>query len=142
MECLSKSLDAGDYSISGIEHLVVVERKSLADFYGCLTGGGRERFENCLHRLAAIRYPLVILEANTDDLFRRFTYVAAGGVPMQSEVEPLVAQNSVLSWQGRFRIPILPCGDRSGGARMTLQHLDLIWRMHRKGFAGDWAGLD
>ena len=129
-----------DYSVVGLEGIVGVERKSLADFYGCLTDG-RERFENSLHRLAAIRYPLVVVECTMTDLLQPFTYASSGGEQV-SEVQPIVAQSSWLSWQARFRIPFLPCGDRRGGARVTLQHLDLIWRMHRDGLTGEHAGVE
>lgn len=125
------TLEAGDYSIIGMERVVCVERKSFADFYGCLTDG-RERFENSLHRLAAVRYPLVVLEFAMSDLLRPFTYVAHGGIPTPSGLNPLVAQNSYLSWQSRYRIPMLLCGERSAASRMTLQHLDTIWRLEKE----------
>ena len=138
--CQDSTLQAGDYSVVGLESVVAVERKSLADFYGCLADG-RERFENSLHRLAAIRYPLVVVECTTEDLLQPYTYASSGG-EQTSEVQPLTAQNSLLSWQARYRIPFLPCGSRAGGARFTLQHLDLIWRMHRDGETGEHAGIE
>ena len=129
MQCLDKqTLRAGDYSVVGLEQVVAVERKSLADFYSCLTLG-RERFENALHRLAAVRYPLVVLECSMNDLQEKFTYVASGGIPMESQVCPLVAQSSLLSWQARYRIPIVPCGNRDLAARVVLQHFDVVVRL-------------
>ena len=131
VQCRSVHLATGDYSIIGMEAVVSVERKSFADFYGCLTGG-RERFENCLHRLAAIRYPLVVIEADMSNLLKPCIYVATGGTFRRSRVPPVVAQNSLLSWQSRYRIPMLLCGERKHAERMTLQHLDLVWRLERE----------
>ena len=128
VSCKTATLVAGDYSIIGMEQVVCVERKSFADFYGCLTDG-RERFENSLHRLAAVRYPLVVIEGSMSDLLNRYTYVAAGGVPTQSQLPLAVASSSLLSWQARYRVPMLLCGERSAASRMTLQHLDVIWRL-------------
>lgn len=125
------TLVAGDYSIIGMEQVVCVERKTFGDFYSCLTDG-RERFENSLHRLAAVRYPLAVIEASMSDFLMPYTYVGPGGVPCQSELPPLVAQNSLLSWQARYRIPVLLCGERSAACRMTLQHLDTVWRLERE----------
>ena len=131
------TLLAGDYSLVGLEHLASVERKSFADFYGCLvTGTDRDtsprlRFEDSLHRLAAIRYPLVVIEADMTRLCKPFTYVAAGGARRRSRVPPLVAQNSLLSWQARYRVPMLLCGDRARAAKMTLQHLLLAAELAR-----------
>lgn len=131
VECRRVTLTAGDYSIADMEQVVSVERKSFADFYGCLTEG-RERFENALHRLAAVRYPLVVIEADMSHLLEPYIYVAPGGIQTSSGLSPLVAQNSLLSWQARYRIPMLLCGERSAAARMTLQHLDTIWRLERE----------
>ena len=130
VECQVKTLSAGDYSIIGMEQVVCVERKSFADFYGCLTAG-RERFENDLHRMASCRYPVVVVEADLTRLLMPFTYAQAGGIAT-SLVPPLVAQNSLLSWQARYRIPFILCGERSGGSRMTIQHLDTIWRLEKE----------
>lgn len=131
IKCVSTTLSAGDYSIIGMESVVAVERKSFADFYGCLTDN-RERFEISLHRLAACRYPLVVIESSMTDLSKPFIYVGTGGIARRSQVPPLAAQNSLLSWQSRYRIPMLLCGDRKGGAKMTLQHLDVVWRLERE----------
>lgn len=124
--CVRQTLAVGDYSILGHDTLVGVERKSFEDFYGCLTRG-RRRFEACLQRLSAIRYPLVVIEADMHALLQPFTY-AAGGYTHRSLLPPLVAQNSLLSWQAKYRVPFLLCGDRERAARMTLQHLDVAWR--------------
>jgi ERCC4-type nuclease len=129
--CQKVTLAAGDYSIVGMERVVCVERKSFADFYGCLTDA-RERFENALHRMAAVRYPLVVIEASMSDLLTPYTYAASGGMELCSQLSPLVAQNSLLSWGCRYRIPMLLCGERSAAARMTLQHLDVVWRLERE----------
>ena len=125
------TLECGDYSIIGMERVVCVERKSFADWSGCLTDG-RERFENSLHRLAAVRYPVVVIEANMSDFLTPYTYVGAGGVQCQSKLPPLVGQNTLLSWQSRFRIPMLLCGERSAASCMTLQHLDTVWRLEQE----------
>ena len=131
LQCQEATLVAGDYSIIGMEQVVSVERKSFADFYGCLTEG-RERFENSLHRLAAVRYPAVVIEANMSDFLKPYIYVAAGGRATRSLLPPVVAQSSLLSWQSRYRIPMRLCGERSAASRMTLQHLDLVWRLEHE----------
>lgn len=131
VECRRVTLEQGDYSLIGMEPVVSVERKSFADFYGCLTDG-RERFENSLHRLASVRYPLVVIETSMTELLKPFIYVAAGGRATRSKLPVVVASSSLLSWQSRYRIPMLLCGERSAASRMTLQHLDLVWRLERE----------
>ena len=43
------TVPVGDYSISGLENHIAVERKELNDLIGCLTTD-RERFERELHK--------------------------------------------------------------------------------------------
>jgi hypothetical protein len=47
------TLLSGDDSVAGLEHLFVVERKSIGDVVACCVGQNRERFERELHRYAA-----------------------------------------------------------------------------------------
>lgn len=55
------SLQTADYSLLGCEHLIAIERKSGADFLGCV-GQGRERFERELERMLAYRYRCMVIE--------------------------------------------------------------------------------
>ncbi len=52
------TLETGDYSIRGLEHVVRVERKSLPDLVACV-GRERERFDREVQRLLA--YPVRVL---------------------------------------------------------------------------------
>jgi DNA excision repair protein ERCC-4 len=56
----SGTLDTGDYSLSGCEHIVRIERKSLDDLLGCV-GRDRERFDREVQRLLA--YPVRVIES-------------------------------------------------------------------------------
>ena len=56
-------LTTGDYSLAGIEDRCAVERKSLDDLLGCLTGEGRVRFERELARADVLDSFAVVVEA-------------------------------------------------------------------------------
>lgn len=129
--CVVKKLDAGDYSIVGLEAVVAIERKSLQDFWGCLTKG-RERFERELARLAAITYPAIVIECTAEELQKPLLYVARGGYKRVSRVPPTVACSSVISWMWRYRVPIWPAGDRKRGEAWTRKMLDNAWRLHQE----------
>jgi len=63
MKIVAKGLDVGDYSILGLESVIAIERKSLADFVMCC-GGERERFQRELDRLRGWPVHAVIIEAS------------------------------------------------------------------------------
>jgi DNA excision repair protein ERCC-4 len=103
------ALDAGDYSLCGLEHLISVERKTIDDLIGCLTGD-RERFERELHRGRALDYFALVVEATLADL--------ANG-RYRSQMNPKSAVQSLLTFSIRYRLPVWFAGDRKHGQRLT-----------------------
>lgn len=71
-----RTMKTGDYTLIDhdgglLDHLVIIERKSLEDFVGCV-GRGRERFERELVRLSeTCRYPFVFIEGTAKDIANR-----------------------------------------------------------------------
>ena len=65
--CVKGTLSIGDYSISGLEDLVSIERKTLPDLIGCLCNG-RSRFKRELHRGKSLDYFAVVIEASLSDI--------------------------------------------------------------------------
>jgi len=100
------TLHVGDYSLEGLEDVVVVERKSLADLFGCI-GRERERFERELQSLSKIPYPALVIEASMADVLAGARF---------SEVHPHAAVGSIIAWSVRYRIPVWLCGDRRAAA--------------------------
>lgn len=111
------TLDTGDYSVMGLEHVVAVERKSLPDLVQCV-GRERERFERELQRLLAYPHRAVVVEATWADL-------AAG--EWRGMVAPKAVWGSVTSWTARG-IPFLLAGDRAGAADAVKA---LLWHAAR-----------
>lgn len=69
MKCVRGKLDAGDYSVMGLEHRVAIERKSLADWTGTVMRE-RPRFYRELERLRAYDFRCVIIEAGIRELMK------------------------------------------------------------------------
>jgi ERCC4-type nuclease len=63
-----KKLDVGDYSIVGMESMITVERKSLADLYGTI-GQGYDRFERELKRAVTYRWKGLVIESEEGDIY-------------------------------------------------------------------------
>ena len=103
------TLDTGDYSLVGLEHLVSVERKTLDDLIGCLCAG-RERFERELHRSQALNYFALVVEASLSDIVNGSYH---------SQMIPKSAIQSLMAFSVRYRLPIFFVESRSYGARIT-----------------------
>jgi len=106
-ECdvVTETITTGDYSLSGLTDRVAVERKSLDDLLGCLTGDGRERFERELARARGLDAFCVVVEASFQDM-------AEGRY--RSRMKPHAALQSVLAFQVRHGCPFIWAGTRAG----------------------------
>lgn len=94
------TLATGDYSIVGLEHLIAIERKSLADLLGCI-GGERERFEKEIQRLLGYQTRALVVEAS-------WAEIEAGEWPRK--VTPAAVLGSLLGWIA-LGIPVIMAKD-------------------------------
>jgi ERCC4-type nuclease len=105
------TLATGDYSLKGLQEICTIERKSLSDLVGCMTGDNRERFKKELLRLKSYRCRAVIIEGSLHDIMiRRYL----------SRIEPEAVIGSMASWQTKYETPFIMAGDAEGAARYCL----------------------
>ena len=83
------TLDTGDYSAVGIEHVARIERKSLPDLIACV-GRERDRFDREVQRLLAYPVRLLIVESTWQE-------IEAG--QWRGKVSSNQAIGSLLGWQ-------------------------------------------
>jgi ERCC4-type nuclease len=107
------TLDVGDYSIRGLEHLVTVERKSVGDLLACV-GRERERFKRELQRLRAYRFRLLVVQGDAATL-------AAG--QWRSALRPSHVLGSLAAWCAQYQLPVWLAGDHDGAACFTERFL-------------------
>ena len=107
------TLTTGDYSVRGLESLIGIERKSLADFVACC-GHGRERFIRELERLRGIQYRCVIIEAD-------LATIEAGG--WRGKITPNHVLGAIASWSGKYMIPFFLAGNADSAARLAERFL-------------------
>lgn len=107
------TLQTGDYSVRGLEHLIAVERKSLDDLLGCI-GRERDRFKRELQRLQAYRFRLLAVEASAADLERG---------EWRSKVQPAHLMGSLAAWTAQYCLPIWLGGDHAACAEFVEKYL-------------------
>lgn len=108
LEAVRGTLQTGDYSILGAEHLFSVERKSITDLVGCCCGSSRERFERELRRLRGHQFRRLVVIGRRSD-------VEAGNY--HSGVKPQSVLASLDCWEVRFDCPVLWCTSPEAAAR-------------------------
>jgi len=124
-ECPSvrRKLDAGDYSVDGLEIAVAVERKSLEDFTKTVIHE-RGRFEAELERLSRMEAACVVVEADLDGVLR-----GAAGAGLHS-VAAQALMCAALQISLRHRVPVYWCGSRQAARAFTEGFLRMFVR-HR-----------
>lgn len=90
------TLSTGDYSFSGGERVLVVERKSIADLVACVTGE-RERFERELERLRGFPFARLLVVGSVAEIERH---------EYRSAVSPSAVLHSLHAWEARF-VPVV-----------------------------------
>ena len=117
------TLQAGDYSISGHEHQVAVERKSKEDLFGTI-GGGRARFERELARLNALDMAWVIVEAEFGE--------CCTAPPGRSQLKPKTIHRSVIAWEMRYpKVHWWFAVNRSAAEIACFRRLEMWWRIQQ-----------
>lgn len=100
------TLPTGDYSIRGLEHVVAVERKSLADLLGCV-GQERERFDREVQRLLAYPCRALVVESTWQEIERG---------DWRSKIAPAAALGSLLGWIAAG-LPVVMASDHERAGR-------------------------
>lgn len=147
------TIRTGDYSLEGYEHRVTVERKRVAELYHTV-GAGRERFEAELERMRTMESAHIVIEGDLRDLWaggrldlpgkiaraiglcrtagvRRETVIAElerVEVAPPGNVPPSAVVQSLVSWSGKYGVPVWLAGDARGAADITLGILRAWYR--------------
>jgi DNA excision repair protein ERCC-4 len=103
IETRRAKLEAGDYSLEGLENRVAIERKSLDDWIGTVLRE-RQRFYRELERLRAFDYRSVVIESSVAEIMRgRY----------KSEVHPNVVLGFIAEVSVGQAVPVLLGGTRA-----------------------------
>ena len=95
------ALKAGDYTVEGMESLLSLERKSLADLIAC-TVTYRNRFLAACGRLARLRWKAILVHATLEDIKGGFE-----SFDIPSEVHPNAVCGTLDAIEAKFGIPII-----------------------------------
>ena len=91
-------LTTGDYSFSGGESYMAVERKSVADLVGCCMGVDRARFERELHRLRGFKFKRLLVVGTPGEIASH---------QYRSRIEPDAVINTLAALEVRYEVPVV-----------------------------------
>jgi len=95
-----QKIDAGDYSIQGMEKLLSLERKSLSDLITTVIQE-RSRFFKMCEKLAQYRWRALLIEASYEDIKTPY------GEEYETVAHPNAVSGTLDALEARFGIPII-----------------------------------
>lgn len=95
------TLPEGDYTVEGMESLLVLERKSLVDLIGTLMHHRPRFFRQC-EKMAAYRWKAIIVEASYEDIKSPYTHSAEF-----ASAHPNGVAGSLDALEAKFGIPVI-----------------------------------
>jgi ERCC4-type nuclease len=121
-----RKLDAGDYSVDGLEGAVAVERKSLKDFVSTVVHDFK-RFAAELQKLSKLEAGCVVVEADLDQVLRGLAASACRNVAPESLLGATVHIGL------HYRVPVFWCGSRQAARAFTDAFLRMFVRLRAEG---------
>jgi len=115
-----KALPEGDYTVKGLENLVILERKTLSDFVGSVL---KKRFKDELKRLAPYKYKCIVVEGSTLDIINH-SYT--------SHIHPMSVLGAAISIHVYHSIPVLFWGNRQIAQVLAEKWLRRVWEKENK----------
>ncbi|TWT65642.1 hypothetical protein [Crateriforma conspicua] len=118
----------GDYSVSGCEGMVHIERKSIDDALGTFLSHGerRDRWVRTLEYLATIDSGHVIVEGTHGQCLASIQpHGKRGVIPLRNEF-----MGSVISWAGTYQVPFWFMDNRRLAERLAWKIMRRHWRRH------------
>lgn len=113
-----RSLETGDYSIPGLEHLVTIERKSLGDAVGTVIHDW-QRFRKQLHRMAGMDAATVVVEAALKDILLH---------KYESDANPLSVLGKMISMYLDHGVHVVYASDRECAEVEAASYLTLAYK--------------
>jgi len=116
------TIPLGDYSISGFEGEIAIERKSLSDLFGTL-GGGHNRFKNELMQAQDLDYFAIVIDGTLEQIQKKDFPKS-----YKSRMQGYVIIKQLFSISVRYKIPVFFAADRKEGKKIVKEILEAYLR--------------
>jgi DNA excision repair protein ERCC-4 len=93
-----RGLPTGDYSIRGLDHRFVIERKTVQDFVACCVGDNRTRFEAELTRMRGYEFRRLLIVGTPADITSH---------QYRSNILPRAVFATLSAFEARYCLPVV-----------------------------------
>lgn len=127
----NRKLDAGDYSIEGLENILAIERKkSVNEIANNIT---EPRFKDAIARLAQLKYSFLLLEFDIENVLN---YPIGSDLPRRLwdkvKISPAFLMKNVLEWEMNHNIKVIFCGSSSNAELVAEYILKKVYYLETK----------
>lgn len=124
----NRKLDAGDYSIEGLENVLSIERKKSVNEIA--TNIIEPRFKDAIQRLSQHKYAFLLLEFDIDKILN---YPIGSSLPKRlwnrTKISPAFLMKHVLDWQLIYNIKVMFCGSAADAQQVAEYILKKVHRL-------------
>jgi ERCC4-type nuclease len=129
-ETKRKKLDAGDYSVEGMEDLIILERKTLTDLITTLMQH-RTRFFRLCEKLTEYRWRALLVQATYEDIKSSYD-------GLNTQAHPNAVSGSLDAIEARYGIPVIytsksQCLAEEKAASWLSKHFT-YWHLEENGY--------
>lgn len=120
LKTIRGTLPTADYTVSGLERYIAIERKSVQDLISCIPRDpeGQSRFQREIQRLLAYETRAIVVEGSWSQIELK---------QYRGDVHPNAAIGAIMGWIADG-IPVLFCGDRARAQQFTARLLFIAAR--------------
>lgn len=132
-QIIDQALDAGDYTIEGLEDVIVIERKASSGelYHNLAKKHMKERFHRELEKLDKIQNAYIICEFPESYLH---TFPQNSGIPKSKQkyikASAKYLRKLIYEITDNYNIQIIFCDDRNDAEELTFSLLKEIWEKH------------
>ena len=114
-ETITRKLDEGDYNCIELEDKIVIERKSIPDFYNSITND-HPRFKREILRAKEKKKPMFIfIEGSFKDVY---------DYTVSRKYNPLTIEKIINTMVKRYELTIIECKDRDEMSKKIVEEME------------------
>lgn len=123
-----RKLDTGDYSIEGLESILIIERKASANELLSNFLTNKERFYATLERMKGIKHKFLIVEQTCENIFNPLSYHIRGRFA-KSSMPPAIVFENLIKVMTEYGVHVIFAGKKAKA--MTKMILLKIYNEYR-----------